>query len=945
MPTLNYGGQVKEGMGMRPVQYGAQWKFGEGLNKDYFARLGKVIRVDEENGVVDLKWLDFGGVAKEVQMAVPYATRRGMGHGMPSRGAIAICVFIKYSQRIGKPIIVGWMKTPWTGCKANDIDLGFGAFSTLSQDLIMDQATVRLSDRIGAGAERQRLRKVYPGDVHWISDHGGEMYLDENVQLSSGALDEFLLRSDDQTASLVTGTNRVATEAGRHRFGVAYRNDVIAWKDEEFDEESKDEQEDGEDAEVFSVRRKLTFDSRLLPVVTRAGKYLYIPTPLVNEQTVDSGSTPWVEDILEMREVGDCIKDVCEEVHDHDIDTLYPPSRVGDNHTDIFIRRVLGTYLGNNPIDKKSYGVPLYRRIFSGYGSWCPDAPGKEYHDSESGDKKSTSTGPKWVPVNRTYFEGQTIEEASSIPKSGLGEDKSRLKIRENQEVSLLHTEFTHTGQFGRNADADIVRNTSIDITKEGVLQFLISASSDEHTIVGTEGSEESEREGAWKSSGRSVEGHFEGSVKLSHAANTNEEESFRQTAIGKFVTLWGASEHHFGEEWKDKKRKDALATAFVMDGHPGQDGGGPGKQVSELGGRSDWPVLPTGLKVANRRRSERRSTWGGLDWFLGRTVDNRTSWNLATAGQIKQWIGATPAPETVNEEEAEATNVAGRVNCSIVRHTVGSIEEHIGKNENDESLNTVFDGQIKHRVGVTESPAVNTDGKLDIVGPNGPGRIKNSITREVAGSIEEHVGVNEAEESLVQVFDGQVKQSFGITTKPTANTELDINGPNKSGRKKSSLVRKFDGSIEDVIGVNEKEESRSSILDGQLKMKIGKTTKPAKNSDKDVNGPFGPGDKGNSVNLQLLGSFEASVGKNQTLGDSVYINSEGGWDINILGADNSQKAMSIIAKGDWTQTISGEYTRTARKHTLVGDVTIIGNLTVTGNLVVTGTAKADRHI
>ncbi|MBW2562071.1 MAG: hypothetical protein JRE40_14630, partial [Deltaproteobacteria bacterium] len=559
---------------------------------------------------------------------------------------------------------------------------------------------------------------------------------------------------------------------------------------------------------------------------------------------------------------------------------------------------------------------------------------------------------------------GKTIEDADSVPKSGLGEDESRLRIRENQEASLLHTEFTHTGQFGRNADADNVRNTAFDISKEGVLQFLISASSDEHTLVGTEGSEESEKEGAWKSSGRSVEGHFEGSVKLSHAANTNEEESFRQTAIGKFVTLWGASEHHFGEEWKDKKREDAAATAFIMDGHPGQDGGGPGKQALELKSegeteRLDWPVLPTGLKVANRRRSERRSTWGGLDWFLGRTVDNRTSWNLATAGQIKQWIGATPAPETINEEEAEATNVAGRVNCSVVRHTVGSVEEHIGKNENDESWNTVFDGQIKHRVGVTESPAENTDGDLDVVGPNGPGRVKNSITREVLGSIEEHVGVNEKEESLVQVFDGQAKQFFGVTTKPSKNTKLDIEGPNEPGRKKSSLVRQFAGSIEDVVGVNEKEESRTAILAGQLKMKIGKTTKPAKNSKADVVGPFGPGDKDNSVNLQLVGSFEASIGKNKTLGDSVYINTEGGWDINILGADKSKKAMNLLAKGDWadtiqgkqTRTISGEYTRTAQRHTLVGDVTIIGNLTVTGNvavtgnLVVTGTAKADRHI
>jgi len=990
MPRLNYyGGPIKSGFGVRPVQYGAQWKFGEGMGRDYFARLGKVSRVDEENGVVDLKWLDYGGYAQEVPLALPYATRRGAGHGMPSRGAIAICVFIKYSQRIGKPVIVGWLKSPWAGSKANELDLGFGTLSTLSQDFIVDQEDIRLAPRIGAASERRRLRKTHPGDVHWISDHGGELYLDENVQLSSGALDEFLLRSDDQTASLVTGTSRVATEAGRRRFGIAFRNEVVSWQDHEFDEESLEEEKDDVDEGISSAMRKLTYESRILPVVTRSGKFLYIPTPLLSKGTVDAGGTPWVEDILELREVGDCVKDVCEEVHDHDLDSLYPPAAVGDNHTDIFIRRVLGTYLGNDPTDKKSYGVPMYRRIFEGYGSWRPDAPGKEYYDPDSGEKKETSAGPKWVPINRTYFENEAFESAESVEKSGLGGDEGRLRTRENQEASLLHTEFAHTGQFGSNADSDTVRNTAFDISKEGVLQFIVSASSDEHAIVSTEGSEESEEEGGWKSSGRSVEGHFEGSVKLSHAANTNEEESFRQTALGKFVTLWGASEHHFAEDWKDKSRSDTLATAFIMDGFPGQDGGGPGVQVLELKGegatdRYDWPVVPAGLKVANRRRSERRSTWGGLDWYLGRTVDNRTSWNLATAGQVKQWIGATPAPSTVNEEEAEATNVAGRVNCSIVRHTVGSVEEHIGRNENEESWNTVFDGQVKHRIGYTESPDNNTGEDLDVLGPNGPGRVRNSVNRQVLGSVEEHVGVNEKQETYNAVFDGQIKHRIGYTEVPPEerlNTgqcpkeggsegEMEpcmlVVGPNGPGRVKNSINREIRGSVEEHVGVNEQEESHNAVLDGQLKMRIGTTTTPPANrrntSDGlDVSGPFGAGDKGNSVNLQLLGSFEANVGKNQTLGDSVYINTLGGWDINILGPDMSNCAIKLLAKGnvdasvqgDWadsisgkqTRTIGGDYMRTAARHVLVGDVLIQGNLSVEGDVHVTGDLHADGEI
>lgn len=891
----NYYGVFDDTQGMRSVSFGEQWNFGASKNRDVWARLGKVIRVDEENGVVDLRWLDHGGQAKEVPLALPFGSRRGMGLGMPSRGSIAVCVFIHYSQYVGKPIIVGYIKSSWPFGIRNILDKGFGEYSTLSDDFVINQKTVTFTDRIGAGIERQRNRKTYPGDIHLLGDCGAELYLDDDVQLASAALDEFLLRSDDQTANLVTGTSRMTTEGGRHRFGIAYRNDVISWHEDDsrnhFDDENKEEETDQKDPSISSLRRKLTFESRIKPIVTRSGKFLYIPTTEISERILDDTGTPWVEDILEMREVSDGIKDVTEDVHDHDIDSLYPASEVGDNHTDIFIRRAMGTYVGNDPTDKKSYGVAMYRRIFEKFDSWEPDAPGKEFQDL--GEKKETDRGPKWVPINRTYFDSVVGEVAESVEKSGLDNNSARLRIRENQEASLFHLEFTHTGQFGRTADSDSVRNTAIDITKEGVVQFLISASSDEHVIVCTEGQEESILSDKWKSSGRSAEGHFEGSIKLSHGANTNEEESFRQTALGKFVHLHGASEDHHGEPWKDKKREDENATAFIMDGAPG----GSGSSVMEMDGEGTaivrtWPVVPKGLKVANRRRSGRVSTWGGHDWFLGRTVDNCLSWNLATAGQVKQWIGATPTPQTVNEEEPLATNKAGRVNCSVIRRTTGSIEEFIGRNDKEESWNTVFQGQIKHRIGFTEKPEINTniDEMLDILGPNGPGRTKNSVNREIEGSVEEHIGVNEFQESY------------------------------------------------------------SAILDGQLKMRIGTTQMPMPNIGPglDVVGPIGPGDRGNSVNLEMSGSLEASVGKNVTLGDSVVVTTSGGWDV-AIGSDNSGNAVSIQAAGGWTdmisgtqtRTIVGAYTRTAPTHTLVGDVAIIGNLSVTGDIVVSGNVTA----
>ena len=45
-------------------------------------------------------------------------------------------------------------------------------------------------------------------------------------------------------------------------------------------------------------------------------------------------------------------------------------------------------------------------------------------------------------------------------------------------------------------------------------------------------------------------------------------------------------------------------------------------------------------------------------------------------------------------------------------------------------------------------------------------------------------------------------------------------------------------------------------MMAGQLKLKVGTTTKPTSNSVADVNGPFGPGSKNNSINLEALGSL-----------------------------------------------------------------------------------------
>ena len=891
MPTINYQGAISDGGGSRKIFPGVQWKYGDTINRDIFARMGKVVRVDEENGLVDLRWLDFGGMAQEVPLALPYATRQGQGHGMPSIGATAVCVFFKYSQHLGKPIVIGWLKRPWASGRTNSLDSGFGLYSLLDQSRTINQDDIAFDQRIGSGAVRNRNRKVHPGDIHWISDHGGEVYLDENIQLSTAALDELLMRADDHTVSIVTGTTRFATEAGRHRTGVAYRNDVIAWAEEEFDTD-KEEFTDEKDDAAKSVRRRLTPENQILPVVTRAGKFLYIPTTDLSKATIDQGGTPWVEDMMEIREVCDWITDVAEDVHDHDLDQLYPETLVGDNHIDIFIRRLFGTYVGNDPFDKKQYGVPIYRRLFERFDGFKPDAPIRSGQQAGNGKK---SRGEQYTPLNKDYLDATNGQ--------GLNQDRCRLRIRENQEASLFHLFFAHTDQFGRTVDLrpGEVRKTTLDVTKEGVVQLVVSASSDEHVIVSTGGKEEDAEQDAWNSAGRSVEAHFDGSIKTTHGRNVAEEESVRQSCLGKQVWLWGSSQLKDGE---DKNRADGLADAFHVTHRDGRNDSRPGSRDGKDKWQK-WPVLPHALTVANRNRSLRWSTWGGHDWYFGRTSDNHISLVMSTAGQVKQHIGYTQSPATINPDEVEAVNGPGRVLNSVLRVTRGGIEEIIGTNEKKESWNVAFTGQIKQLIGVTPTPTKNTS--VDIVGPNGPGRKNNSIVRQIAGSVEEVIGANEKEESYVVVYAGQVKQLFGNTTKPTTNSSTDIEGPNGPGRKKNSVTRQYAGSIEEIIGINDKEESYNAVMAGQLKLKVGTTTKPTSNSVADVNGPFGPGSKNNSINLEALGSLEAKIGQNDD-GQSIVVVTSGSTSITISGADSGNNGLVMTIKGSVTWNVEGNW-------------------------------------
>lgn len=176
-------------------------------NRYNLARLGRVLRVDNENWVVDLTWDQFNGGNPEVPIPMAFSTPRAVLGGMPEVGSTLLSDFTHDNQYKSKAVPVTY------------IPAGYRA--GINQELQTDQRLVvpGLSQPIF----RRKFRKLWPGELIGSSSQGSDWILDENVFIQGSKGDELRIDNNDQSINSISVQKKSVTDASRSYDGWVYR--------------------------------------------------------------------------------------------------------------------------------------------------------------------------------------------------------------------------------------------------------------------------------------------------------------------------------------------------------------------------------------------------------------------------------------------------------------------------------------------------------------------------------------------------------------------------------------------------------------------------------------------------------------------------------------------------------------------------------------------------
>jgi len=457
-------------------------------NRYFMLRPARITRVDPERWFVDIEWLDGPGGASNIQLTNPYDGPRSFMGVMPEENSLCLCHFFRHSQRSARPSIVAYLPTSWkSGFNYDSIDGG-----------------------VGRPEVRRKKRKIYPGEGWFASKQGSEVLLSRDVYISNSKLNEFEIRSADQSIRQNSISNYLLTNAGRISNGPVIRNDVLTTEflPTTFPSISSLIAAIQDAPGINPATQKI---GNITPIVLPNGKRLWVVTTSLSLQNPDLGGTAWNEYRFELTETSELVPPILEENADLDVDSPYASIR-SDQSTSSTLKdnllfvQVVGTLVGYNPlllassvggtsgIQGTDYGKVLKRQIFGTHASTTPTL---------------------------RYLAAITADE-------------------ENKLASLFHLLFPKTRRSGKamHPTAGLMdEGTTFDINKEGKVSFVISPSSTSDPL----------------GEGRSVEGAILGGTKLYLGRQTNtptgeQKESLRFDTAGKIKGTVGRDEGVLGE-------------------------------------------------------------------------------------------------------------------------------------------------------------------------------------------------------------------------------------------------------------------------------------------------------------------------------------------------------------------------------------------------------------
>ena len=350
-----------------PGQQGSRSKDMFGRNNDlrFSIRLAEVSRVDYENMVCDLKYIQGSTPdAEEVPISASFWTKRGFLGGLPSKGALAIVGFTAEQQgKSVRPLILQFLPN---GLKTALRFDPFGMVARDAEDLNVSQEVAETQLDGVYGVDRRKMRKLYPGNVFGMSDQGAEILLNEGVTLLDRSGSELLLRPADSAGILTVKDLYETTLAGRQRFGRVVRNRLNVPTDFVGEGGALDPDhplfDEFVEAGFIFDDGTLVPDINSLPSLTLPDGRKFSAITENQDDLDDIGTRSFTEQRTEIQEFTDSTLPF-NEAHGFDADVLSPKE-----HFEPFIEKVTGTVVGNNPYSsggRARYGQLLRPTLFN----------------------------------------------------------------------------------------------------------------------------------------------------------------------------------------------------------------------------------------------------------------------------------------------------------------------------------------------------------------------------------------------------------------------------------------------------------------------------------------------------------------------------------------------------------------------------------------------------
>lgn len=355
--------------------------FHQFADDDYSIKIAIIQRVDEINYVADLKILT-GTAAERVEIPLTQAMAgpRSFLGGIPEKNSLVIVGYRRIQSKIREVCILGYLPT------AVRSSLRFDPVAPDDPGNI-DPADAADVERLFGRTLRFKRLNLRSGDLGGMSASGAELALTKDIHLANRAGDYFELRDSDRT--LVTSSiHKVESEAGvRHISGPIRRGanflpddvfaDGLALKDADsmpnpyYGQDELQAAGPGPTAGVEprfatnagTVLGLFNDETNFPPVTFSNGRKVHYPATIrgVSLDDIDSFSSAFVEDRLEMSHTTDLVQEVLEEIDGFSMDRRLP-----------YIERVLGTVVGNSlnsTKDQRQYAQILKPKLFEDFAS------------------------------------------------------------------------------------------------------------------------------------------------------------------------------------------------------------------------------------------------------------------------------------------------------------------------------------------------------------------------------------------------------------------------------------------------------------------------------------------------------------------------------------------------------------------------------------------------